>query len=596
MTSPRQISSGDFSTTSTYPSCLIHLRIRLDTSIQYKVPDARSVSDLAAPQPGTLAPLFTDHGDGFSRLNGLVPLSLSVELSSYRKGGKYSFKIPFRDFPIDPRLIKAGSARIFADTVSASAFAAGMAQSLPRSSSARMYFQRSSLLTPSDSNLLISGPLDPPKLSLSGDDAMLEFEGRDNVATLSDAPIDPAVLSKVDVSKPIDNVVTQILSLHPLVTQRKIDPFVVTIQPSDWPNGVIRSPGTADGLTRVRKKASGEGAQVHPGADPTSSISFWDLIVQYCQLVAAVPWFQPDGSLLIRPALSLYDWQWAEQNYDPRVQSPFAGNVPRTIKMATGGAAEINYRRMVFGRNIEELTFERKTSGVKARVVRVVSIDTDAQGRGYKQKLLVAEYPKGGIGAQGKGDKAKISSVTPDGDKASTDVLRVAVHGIRDLAVLQEIAQGIFNEVMHQEISGHCQTKDLSSFGGSNADPDLLRLRVGEPVQILTDSSAFDANAPHVSELLTHERRAFEEEVAAVKPFVGNDENFARAVVATARNLVPGLQNTFRTSAVKFDFDFGGDEPSVSVGFDFQNYVDAQYHGVNAAPTAKPVVLKQSKP
>lgn len=573
--------TGDFSQTSYYPSCVVHLRIRLDPDARYNLPNAQSVDDLVTAGPIPTAQLFTLQGDGFSRVNGLIPMECSVELSSYRKGGKFSFKIPFRDFPIDPRLIKAGSAKIYAGTVTAADFARGLAESPPSSQSEQLYWRRRSLLAATDENLLISGPLDPPKYHIASGAVELSFEGRDNVAILADAQITPKLLTKLNVNQPIDAVIADILATHPLVHERRIDPFLVAVQREDWPNGVVRSPGTKDGITRVRQKADGQGAQMHPGADPTSSISFWDLIVQYCSLVAAVPWFRPDGTLEIRPAITLHDWKRAERYFDPTVKTPFAGNISRTVGEP---AREIAYRRMVYGRNVEELTFERKTSGVKARVVQVVSIDDDAEGRGAAQKLLIGEFPKKGVDAKGKGDKKQLSAVTPDGDKASTDVLRVTVHGIRSQQVLEEIAQGIFNEVMHQEISGHCQTKDLSSFGGVNGDPDLLHLRVGDPVQILVDAAGFSASNPHVSEVLDHTRRSFEEEVAAIRPKVGNDENFARAVVATARNMVADLQNTFRVSGVKLDFSMAGDSPSVSIGFDFQNYVDLQYTGVNEAP------------
>lgn len=577
--------NGDRSETSFYPSCVVHLRVRMDTSYRYEVPTARSAADMLSPSP--TAPLFTLSGDGFSRVNGLVPMTCSVELSAYRKGGRFSFKVPFKDFPIHSSLIKAASAKIYAGTVPGSEFAAGMSESPPTNASDRLYWKRRSVIDCTDDNLLISGPLDMPKLHWSAGEAEVSFEGRDNVAILADPHIDPSLMASVDVTKPIDEVVGQILSLHPLVQDRKIDPFVVVSQPEDWPNGVLRSPGDRDGLTRVRKKASGKGAQIHPGADTTSSVSYWDLIVQYCSLVAAVPWFQPDGTLLIRPAVGLHDWQWAERNADPNFKTPFAGNRQRTLKDGSGTPRQISYRRIVYGRNIDDLTWERKTSGVKARVVQVVSLDDDAEGRGAAQKLLIAEFPKKSITASGKGDKAKVSSVTPEGDKASTDVLRVPVFGIRSMEVLEEIAEGIFNEVMHQEISGHLQTKALTSFGGTNGDPDLLRLRVGDPLQVLVDAAAFNAAAPHIAEVLVHERRSFEEEVASIKAKVGNDENFARAIVATARNLVPGLQNTFRTSGVKFEFNMSGQDPSVSVSADFQNYVEIQYTGQNRAPVGK---------
>ena len=588
--------TGDYSETSYIPSCMIHLRIRLDTSIRYKVPTARAPADMLSTGPPS--PFLFDEtnggGDGYSKLNGIVPLTCGVELGSYRKGGKYNFKLPFRDFPIDTRLIKAGSARIYAGTIPAKDFAEGLAQAQPKTAAERLYFRRKSLIQASDENLLISGPLDMPKLNIADGEVSLDFEGRDNVAILADINIDVKLMADINVKLPIDNVVQQILDRHPLVKDKKVDKFKAWARAEDWPDGVVRSPGTSDGITRVRKKADGRGARVSSGAD-SQSISYWDLIVNYCFLVGAVPYFQPDGALWIRPAVTLHDWQWAEVDFDPQRLSPFAGNSSRTIDKANGGIQTMFYRRMVYGRNIESLSFERKTSGVKARVVQVVSVDDDAEGRGAKQKLIMAEFPTGGVGKSGKGDKAKISSETADGSQASTDVLRVPVHGIRDKKALGQIAEAIFNEVMHQEVSGHCQTSDLASLGGTNGDPDLLRMRTGHPVQILTDGAAFSASAPHVADLLSSERRSFDEQVAAVKEKLGNDENFARAVVATHRDLVPALQNTFRVSGVKFDFNMAGDSPEVGIGFDFQNYIEAQYQDVNRKPAGQAAQPKATR-
>ncbi len=593
--------SGDFGTTF-YPSCVIDLTIRLDTSFRYKTPQPLSVADLVDPPLGDVLvglSLFSYGDDDFSKVNGIIPRECHVEKSGYRKGGKYSFTLDFRDFPIDARLIKAGSAAIYAGTVSARDFAAGIEEQPPRDPSKQRYWRRRSILKTTADNLMITGPLDKPKLQMGPEGAQMRFEGRDRVSILADIPIDPKMLSKVDPRAPINEVVQKILSYHP--ASKAAHPITVICHPDDWPGRVVPSPGTKDNITRVRRRADGNGAQMHGGADPTSSIHFWDLIVNYTSLVGGVPYFTADGLLCIRPAVGLHDWQWAEHSWDPKVskrdgsvvargasqvQTPFAGNLARTVKDGEK-ATEMFYRRMVYGRNIEELTFERKCTGIKARTVQVNGIDDDAKGRGAKQKLIRGEFPPKSI-KKDKGDRAKVSAVTPEGDVASTDVVRVLVHGIRSQEQANEMAKALFNEMMHQEISGHCQTKDMTSFGGDNGDPDLLRLEAGDPVQILVDTAALNASAPHVSELLDHSRRDFLAEVDAIRPLVGGDENFARAVVATARDSVQGLQNTFRTSDVKFDFNMAGDTPSVAVSFDFQNYVEVQFEDVNGPPPGKP--------
>ena len=550
------------------PACVVHLRLRLDEAFHViDIPLVTSTEELvqrlreAPVQTPALRPLFLSgqSPDGLSRVNNIIPAKASVELAGYRQGGKFSIKLPYRKLPIDPRLYRSCGVEIHFGCISASDFATGMQRIEPNG-------RRLSMLQTTRDTLALVGTVDKPSLDVDEDGAVLSFEGRDNVGILADSPIDPKLVSSLALSEPIDSVVAQILATHPFGDQ-----FMVSVNPDEWPNG-LPSPGTKDGLTRVRQKADGKGARAHPGADTSTSVSFWDLITQYCFLVGAVPYFDAGGFLRIRPAVSLYDYLKAEGgDFDPRIRSPFAGGAPRVVELGDRHKSML-YRRMIFGRNISELHFERKLQGTKARVVEIIAIDDDATTRGAG-KLLTVQWPKN------KSDDAtraaRRTSITPSGSAASTEKMRIPVYGIRDPAQLKQIAQAVFEEVMRQEISGHVQTQDLSSFGGDDADPDLLKLRPGDPVEILIDAAAFSRNAPHVAELLKHKRRGFEEEVDAVFADIG-DRNLARAIVATSRNAIPELQNTFRTNTARFDWEGDSETPAISIAFDFQNYVEAR--------------------
>lgn len=585
-----------------YPSCVVNLRLRFDEALVFNAKGAAAFSytseevlkfALTGDEP-TDIPLFLQKGreDGVSFVNGRIPTRASIELPAYREAGKFSLTFDYRDLPIDPRMVRSCGVEIYLDAVPPENFADGVVASAPPQGervSMLTKRARASQLLQSVDNLALVGTVDSWQVEHSTDGSTITMEGRDNRSILLAQMIDPRLLPKIPLKKDIVQVVAYIVESLPFGGRInvKFPPSVL------WPNGVIPSPASQGGATafrssqtRVRQGAQGGGATVSAGAQP-DKINCWDLITRYCTLVGAVPYFK-GNDLWVAPARNLYA-QATAGGTDTLVGTPFKDGQRRDVGEATG----LSIRRLIFGRNIESLNYERKFSGFVPRTIEVVSLDTSSTTRG-PGKLLIAQWPARKGTSEGAGvpsdtafnlgaspENAAVSQVAPSGEVGNKDKLRISVPGVADKKKLLQIAQDIYEELNRGEQGGSVKTRDLASFGAGNEDPDLLRLRPGDAMELLVDASAFTSSYPIRSPLTDDAKAApaaLEKEIAKR---IG-DAALARAIVATSRNLVANLQNFFRVKNVKFDWDVAS---GVSVAFDFENYIEAR-NAVTPIPRA----------
>jgi len=572
-----------------YPSCVVNFRLRFDetfrvTDIPEPGPQGGDPTAVAVPasgpptdtgtrarrqpvvsigeayketQPGDFAPntrpLVTQAGaSNLSVVANRIPKSASVELPGYRQAGKFSLEFDWRELPIDPRLIRSAGVEIFMGSVSPSNFGRGMTKVNADGS-------RSSILSEMPDDLMVlAGIADSWYTSHTDSGSTVRIEGRDLRGLFLDSPADPAVLNKLDLTQPINLVVKAILEKHPAGQLMQ-----VIVHPQDWVDQFIPPVLDSEGLTRVRRTASGGGATADTAGD---DVSFWDIITRYCFLVGAIPFFR-GRNIVIRPSGAVHD-----------ASKPWFDPLDRTFQSGDrvdDDGNPFSERKMVFGRNIKELTFERKLSGTKVPVVEIISFDTSSDARGGR-KLLIEQWPP-------KDEKlARVSGVLPSGEVSQTDKIKIPVAGIRDRNKLLGIAKAVYEEVGRGELGGSCKTGALASFKGDNADPDLLRLRPGDPVHIVVDSRGLSSKAPAVSALTDAHRRSFADQVREVQQALagktqGGDENLARVIVASARSMVIELLGPFRTSNVVFNWSASA---GVQISFDFQNYFSPRY-GVN---------------
>lgn len=575
-----------------YPSCVVNLRLRFDTAFrvdetqgafagtptytgatQTGLPTSSDTAGAAgkqAPKLGTPLVLAAGQTD-VARAIAIVPKSCTVEMAGFRTAGRWTLTMPFRNLPIDPRLLKAAGVTILMDTVLAEDFADGIART--RSDGGRNSQVR---FDDKSARVSMAGVVDTWSLKHTASGSEVAMEGRDLSAVLMDSPARPQWFEDLDLKQTIDNVVRQIIAKHPVLSglDSTIGALLVPVVDPGFPNGVIPSPYQSGNVTAVLSGADGNKRNRRAGKGEANSLSFWDLIVQYCALCGCVPYFRGQ-QFRLRPQRTLYTRLQAGQPGNP---TPFAGGTARILE----GEKPIAVRRLYYGRDIQEITYDRKYTGKKASVVEVVCLNTSSAERGEK-KLLRVWWPQDMVytkatktlkSLSGKANRATLTNVSPSGQGAAKDVLRVAVSGFTNEKDLIPIAQGIYEEVMRGEMGGTFKTTALASYGGDNADADMLSLRPGEPVQMVVDKQPLVASYPVVAELVSHARRSFAEEVAAVAKDCG-DEQLARAIVATARGAIIDLQQFFYITNVKFDWQANS---GITVSSDFANYIEPVQH------------------
>jgi hypothetical protein len=567
---------------------LVDLRLRFDEAFvaESDLPALMSNDQLnAAPRTtqnlrATELPAFFDVSslDRLSYAQGIVPREASIEFPGYRDAGKFSLTLSYQDLPIDPRTLRAAGVVVYMNTVAAADFAEGMI--LRRAQFGELL---RSQLTPSTSVISMIGVIDEWRVDHDDKSSTVKISGRDLRALLLDSPLTPKTITALDLTQNIVDVVRQILARHPFGSR-----ILVEADATEWPNGTFPTIGTTEALTQVRQSnprgQRGRRMMQAPQGNSTQ-VKFWDLIVRMCFLTGSVPYFQ--GQVLrIRPLRGLYDQD--RRRGGPGIPTPFAGGRPRLLPGTPNGSGEeLFVRRMAYGRNIASLSFHRKFGGQAAQVVEVVSVDTDSTSRGLDRILRVKHPPEAEQQQTPPrvNTRARRSRVAPSGQQSEENVARVVVSGVRDLTKLREVARAIFEEIVRGEMGGSVETRDLASLGGDNADPDLLRLRPGDAIEIVTETRPLSTTAPQVGELTDHARRSLEQEIQAIADR-GITPGLARVIAITNRGGAAQLPRFFYVTNVKFSWRGNG----YGVEFDFINYVEASRGvtpPVNTQPAAR---------
>lgn len=535
--------------------------------------------------PGiTLEPL-TFGTDSFTVVANRVPKKGTFTLPHPRTAPTFSLTFDYVEFPIDPQLIRAVGVEIHLGAVSAEDFARGMRGQVDSDGRPLSILKTTvDVVDPitgrkaaNDGTLLFYGTVDTWDVDHSESGGTVTLEGREVRSILIDGKIVPSQIDKVKLDQPITDVISDILQTLPFEHGFRL---CVATDATEWPNGIIPSPGTVDGMTKVRQKvassptavtsaktAHGSDAGVKTGDKASQSTpdnggqaSYWDLITNYCELVGAMPHIV--GSILwIRPVHRIFDI------IDPmsKLPTPFAGSNPRQA-----GTERIRVRRLVLGREIKRIKLQRKFGGVAVvPTVQTISFDDRAQG---KQRLIFGQWPPANSAS------AEV--------KAESELLRVPMWGIRSVEQLTQIARGIYEEIGRGETGGTAETSRLASFGGDNDDPDLLRLRPLEPIEFVTDASALRKRMPIAADVNALARMSFSEEVEQLHTVLG-DLALARAFVAMSRGAICEVLRYYQVVGVTFTWDKG-----VSTALQFQNYVIPRHLEISNADVSAPRDIK----
>jgi hypothetical protein len=570
-----------------YPSCVANFKLTFDetlTLITYPQPvsvDAQVASVQGPPVPAFEPLILEQDGSNFSFVANRVPITAGIKLNGYRQASTFEATFSFRDMPIDPRTVRGAAVELHVGTVSPAEFQAGMRGGQTGGSLRSILQTRLADGRPNPDTLVGVFSVDVWKVINGEKSATVSMSGRDLRGILIDTPIGIApnasvqLLDSLNLALPIDQVVKQILRFNPA-----FESFRVICNPAEW-GGSVPAPNFPSAVPRHRLGARGTrtSGRGNPPSGQMDSVNFWDLITRFCYLVGAIPYFQ-GTDILIRPARTVFD-----QNIGPvdpvRNPTPFAGGLPRDIDAQSGQQIQpMRSRKLVYGRDIINLEFERKFGGYhRPRVVRAVSVADSAPVRGELRTIVGVWPPR----TDPQGQRARRTRVSPSAQRVQEEIINVPVAGVTDPVRLVEIARSVFEEIGRGELGGSLTTRNITSYGGDNADPDLVRMRPGDGVEILTDMRGAIGPSPLVSPANAMAGAPFEAQVAEITARLG-DQNLARIIVATARGQVFELQRFFRVQNVKIDWDKGGFRFNV----DFHNYVVARNQMTQAQRVSSP--------
>ncbi len=576
-------------TLAQYPSCVVNLKLTFDESLTlvvYPPPvsvESRAYSVAAASLPSFEPLILETEGLNVSSILNRVPLTAGVKLNGYRQASTFEATFLFKDLPIDPRTVRGAALEMHMGTVQPAEFGAGMRGQATGGSLRSILQTRGADGGPNLETLVSVFTVDTWKIVNGEKNSIVSMSGRDLRGILISTPIGIApnasaqLLDSLNLALPIDQVVTQILRFNP-----SFDQFTVVCNPAEFDTGVIPSPNFPTAVPRHRLGARGTrtSGRGNPPSGQMDSVSFWDLITRFCYLVGVIPFFV-GTKLHLRPASTVYDQNTGA--IDPvRNPTPFRDGAPRDVDAQSGESiTPLRSRKLVYGRDVSSLEFERKLDGFhRPRLVRAVSVADSAQARGTLRTIYGFWPPA----QNATGQRARRTRVAPSGQASQEEVINVPVPGVTDIQRLTEIARSVFEEIGRGEMGGSCTTKNIASYGGDNADPDLVRIRPGDGVEFVVDTRGAAGPSPLVAPYVDANRLPFAAQVAEVTAAIG-DENLARIVVATARGQVFELQRFFRVQNVKIDWTSA---KGFQFAFDFQNYVIARNQITQATPVATP--------
>ena len=426
----------------------------------------------------------------------------------------------------------------------------------------------------------------------------MRLTGRDQRGLLLTSPMPVLALNTLNYDQDIVGVVEELLMRHPMS-----DRMAVRADVAEWPNREIPGALPQEILPRVRQARArrNRGSNVResstrpartrppaahpPGHGANREMSYWDAITRLCFIVGAMPTFI-NNELWIRPVRGLFEQLAARPSALNR--TPFNPDTARAVL----GMEPLVIRRLVVGNNLATMKFKRKMGGRgRPHTVRCVSLDLSSRDR-TQNRLIEARWPPEAPAVRTGRNNAQAQNVAPSGNRSTEDVLTFPIQGIRSQERLQVIARSLFEEIGRQEISGSFETHNLASFGGGNADPDMLRANPGDAIEVVRDSSSYrEGTTSPQGAMADHYNAPYGEMVADYTQRLG-DANLARALVATARGRVNEVQRTFRLASLTLDWT---QDNGINVSGEVQNYVIVRNSVEGEHPTT-PQPITQTVP
>lgn len=449
--------------------------------------------------------------DAFSAELGLVPLSATLCLNGFRTADKVSFELALADLPLGtPEILRSALVEVFMDEIAVDDFG-----------TPERWFPRLFQSAPLFRGYVDEDEVTGDETSLRVTISALSLEQR-----LMSLKIDPFTHARrIDrAGEPVTRYIQKLIGTIPEFNGSLGDPIGVRI----WPNfnpletPVLNAKMFKRSLQSAQSRAQA-GGQVQgapptpPGTDPamdqsngtpagvgfpavapqTADVSVWDVITRAAELSGLIPVYDPSviaqdvtGQIIALGANNILLVPPQNIKETPQGGVKLAGGsidgFGRDFTMGGTVTVHSDVRFMVWGDNIKKYRMARKYSREKAPRIHAIAHNPDAAPG---KRTLHAYFP----------DKVRGTSVSAVGSgqgqagkghqPIEEEVVRL-FNDIRDIDTLKQAAVALFHSIGRREMTVNIDTADLASYTDptrpEQRSPDLLRLRPGTPVRILT--------------------------------------------------------------------------------------------------------------
>jgi hypothetical protein len=196
---------------------------------------------------------------------------ISVNINDYTQADTFSAEIDYKQFPFDPRAIRACGVTISMQDMKS------------------LYFRGNSPkeIEPNEDNTIFAGFADEESISFDDTARVVKLEGRDFTGLLIDRPwlADPP-----DLSRPLDVILEQILAELKEAAELKLDNRVKTALPT---LGAYANTFNAEGQTKSTKKNE----------------SYWDTIQDLVSRAGLIAYIEIDKLVISKPRVLYSDKQ-----------------------------------------------------------------------------------------------------------------------------------------------------------------------------------------------------------------------------------------------------------------------------------------------
>jgi len=361
---------------------------------------------------------------------------VSVSMNDYTKADTFEAEIDFKNFPFDPRCIRACGVTIAMEDAG------------------RIYNDDNSLnpLKATVENTVFMGFADEESITFDDSNRTVRLEGRDFTAVLIDRKYLDGLLA---VDQPLDHVIKKLLSELDETKNLIVD---------------VRVPGPLPILANFWSDKSALSGKKNVKKDQT----YWDVIQSIVAEAGLIAYIELDRLVITKPRV-LYDRNQAKRFV-------YGRNLKNLeFKRKIG-------RKKGFNIAVRCLNVEKKEV-LEALIPKEATAEWSKETGIANTEVIIPKVTPAApatAGASLKGSNPSISDQQAEAQGEPAPYIAFRVNNVANKKQLIEIGQTIYEELGRQQIEGSFETEEMKirfkKLDGSQETFNIMKLRIGTPV------------------------------------------------------------------------------------------------------------------